>query len=211
MEIVYLGHSAFRVRGKDATIVTDPYPPESGLAMGRVNADIVTISRPGPNGALVGAVGGSPRVVAGPGEYEVGGILITGVATAMEPGRGPRNTAYVMRVEEMAVCHLGNINTRLSNQQIEDLGEVDVLLVPTGGGNTLDPAHAAAVIAQVEPSLVIPMHYGSDGGTSEGLVPVDHFMREMGAKEYTVEPRLTVSRSALGAQVKIAVLDPRRL
>ena len=111
-------------------MVTDPYTPESGLNMGKVTADIVTVSHQSPNHSNVSGVGHEPRVVSGPGEYEVAGVLIGGIATAEEPGKGPRNTAYVMRVEDISICHLGDIAGKLTNQQIEALGGVDVLLVP---------------------------------------------------------------------------------
>ena len=211
MEIVYLGHSAFRLRGKDVTVVTDPFSSNLGLNMGRISADIVTVSHKSPNHADVAAVAGDPRVVNGPGEYEVKGVLISGVATAMEPVKGPINTAYVLRIEDVTVCHLGDISARLTREQVEEIGEVDVLLVPVGGANTLDPPAASQVIAQIEPSVVVPMHYRADGSTASELLPLDQFMRETGTKEFTAEPKLTVSRGSLGQQVKIVVLEPRRI
>jgi L-ascorbate metabolism protein UlaG (beta-lactamase superfamily) len=206
-----MGHSAFRLRGKDVTIVTDPFSPDAGLSMGKVAADIVTVSHKGPSAAHVQGVANVTRVIDGPGEYEVGGVLITGVATDSEPMKGARNTVYVMRLEDISVCHLGGLRAKLSNQQIEELGEVDVLLIPAGGGDALGPDQAAQVVAQVEPTLVIPMHFHLDGNESNGLEPVDTFMREMGSKEFIREPKLNVTRTSLGSDPKVSVLEQRRV
>jgi L-ascorbate metabolism protein UlaG (beta-lactamase superfamily) len=211
VEITYLGHSAFRLRGKEVTVVTDPYPPTRTLAMGRVSADIVTVSHGSPNHSFVEGVSGVPRVVDGPGEYEVADVLIAGVATASRPGQGPENTAYVLRFDDLAVCHLGDVNNRLTNQQIEELGSIDVLLVPVGGGNALGASAAAEVVTQLDPALVVPMHYRLDGGTVEGLDPVDYFCREMGLKEVVPEAKLTVTRSSLPSELRVVVLENKRV
>ena len=211
MEITYLGHAAFRLRGKDVTIVTDPFPPSLGLTMGKPSANIVTVSRNGEHHSYIDGVGGNPRVVRGPGEYEVSDVLIAGVATAMEPGTGPTNTAYVFRFDDLAVCHLGDADNKLSNKQIEEIGDINVLLIPVGGGRVLDPVHAAEVVAQLEPSVIVPMHYKLAGSKAEGLEPVDHFVREMGAKEFVPESKLTVTKGSLGQEVRVVVLENRRV
>jgi L-ascorbate metabolism protein UlaG (beta-lactamase superfamily) len=125
-----LGHSAFRLRGKDVTIVTDPHPPDLGSSMGKVSAQIVTISHDHPHHAYAEGVAGEPRIVDGPGEYEIADVLIAGVATSSEPNRGPLNTAYVFRFDELAVCHLGNLRSKLTDEQVEEIGSINVLLVP---------------------------------------------------------------------------------
>jgi L-ascorbate metabolism protein UlaG (beta-lactamase superfamily) len=211
LEITYLGHSAFRLRGKDVTIVTDPYPPTVGIAMGKAQADIVTVSHHSQNHSFVSGVGGNPRAITGPGEYEIKDVLIAGVATASEPKVGPTNTAYVLRFDDLAVCHLGDIDTKLSNQQVEELGSIDILLIPVGGGATLGPGEAAEVVSQLEPSLVVPMHYKLPGLKVNGLQPVDHFCREMGTKDFVPESKLTVSRGSLAPEIKLVVLEHRRV
>lgn len=209
LEITYLGHSAFRLRGKDVTIVTDPFPPELGLSMGKVTADVVTVSHMSPNHSFLSGVGGLPRVIRGPGEYEVADILIAGVATETKPGLGPVNTAYVLRLDEVVLCHLGDARKSLTDEQIEAIGNIDILMLPVGGGNVLDPDVAAQVVTQLEPSYVLPMHYSFEGSTVAGLAPVDHFCREMGTKEVSPEPKLTVSRSGLPAVARVVVLESR--
>lgn len=209
MEITYLGHSAFRLRGKDVTVVTDPFPPSFGLSMGAVKADVVTVSHNSPNHNFLDGVGNGARAVRGPGEYEVAGVLIAGVATAQEPRKGPTNTAYVLRFDELAICHLGDLDDKLTDNQVEALGSIDVLLIPVGGGKALGAGPAAEVVSQLGPSLVIPMHYRVEGGTLGGLDPVDLFCREMGSKEWVPEPKLTVTRGSLPSSAKVTVLEAR--
>jgi L-ascorbate metabolism protein UlaG (beta-lactamase superfamily) len=201
-----LGHSAFRLRGKEVTIVTDPYPPTLGPSMGKVSADIVTVSHASPNHSFVSGVGGDPRVVEGPGEYEIADVLIAGVATALEPGNGPSNTA---------VCHLGDLRKRLTDQQVEEIGSIDVLLVPVGGSGALGPTEAAEVVSQLDPSVVIPMHFRLEqapggAGTRPDLLPVEHFCREMGSKDVTPETKLTLTKSTLPSEIRLVVLENRR-
>lgn len=192
------------------TVVTDPFPPGTDRGMGKLEADVVTVSHDDPNHNNVGAVGGAARAVQGPGEYEVADILIAGVATESEPMTGPTNTAYVLRFDDIAVCHLGGLRSKLDAKQIEEIGNVDVLLVPVGGNGFVGPAAAAEVVHQLEPRVVIPMEYRIDGGQSD-LEPVDHFLREMGSKEFTTEPKLTVSRNSLPPELRVVVLESRRV
>src|SRR5437588_844450 len=128
-----MGHSAFRLRGKDVTVVTDPFPPEGQVSMGKPEADVVTVSHPDQRHCFVEGVGGAAKRVDGPGEYEVADILIAGVATATEAMRGASNTAYVLRFDDLAICHLGGAHSKLDANQIEEIGNIDVLLVPVGG------------------------------------------------------------------------------
>lgn len=211
MEIIYLGLSAFRLRGKEVTIVTDPFPPDMGLSMGKVSATIVTVSHGSPNHSFTEGVADSPRVVSGPGEYEIADVLIAGVATSMEAGTGPTNTAFVFRFEDLAVCHLGDIQQRLTDKQLEELGNVDVLLVPAGGGKAVGPTEASLIVAQLEPSLVVPMHYKLPGVNVNGLEPVEIFCREMGTKDVVPEQKVSVSRGSLGQETRVTVLEPRRV
>jgi L-ascorbate metabolism protein UlaG (beta-lactamase superfamily) len=176
--------------------------------MGRVNAHIVTVSHDDPNHAYVSGIDGEPRKVEGPGEYEVADVLIAGVATATEPGAGATNTAYVLRFDELAICHLGDLNNKLSDKQVEEIGNIDVLLVPVGGGGALGPVEAAEVVSQLDPSLVVPMHYRVDG-MDAGLEPVDLFCREMGSKEFVAEQKLTITKSSLPAETRVVVLQSR--
>lgn len=179
--------------------------------MGKPSANIVTVSRSTENHSYVEGVGGDPRVIRGPGEYEVSNVLIAGVATSMEPGVGPTNTAYVLRFEDLAICHLGDATDKLTNKQIEEIGDINVLLVPVGGGKTLSPVAAAEVVAQLEPSIIVPMHYQLEGSKVGGLAPVNLFTREMGTKEFVPEQKLTVTKGSVGQEVRVVVLENRRV
>jgi L-ascorbate metabolism protein UlaG (beta-lactamase superfamily) len=179
--------------------------------MGRIVADIVTVSHNSPNHSFVAGVGNEPRLVDGPGEYEIADILIHGVATTTEPKNGALNTAYVFRFDDLTVCHLGDVREKLSDQQVEDIGSIDVLLVPVGGGRALTPARAAEVVHQLGPQVVIPMHYHLTGGPVPDLDPVDLFCREMGSKEWSAEPKAQFTRNSLPAEPRLVVLENRRI
>jgi L-ascorbate metabolism protein UlaG (beta-lactamase superfamily) len=211
VELVWIGHSCFRLRGRDATVVTDPCARASGYSMGRVTADVVTVSNPHPHHAAVDEIPNGPTVVDGPGEYEVQGVFITGVRTRPHASgeRNPRNTAYIISIDDLTVCHLGDLASILTAEQIELMKDVDVLLVPVGGHCTIGPAEAVEVISQVEPRLVLPMHYATEVSTSE-LEGVDRFLREMGLAQVEPQARLNVTRGSLPAEPTVALLQFHR-
>ncbi len=212
MEIVWLGHSCFRIRGKDITILTDPFDRSSGYNLGKVTADVVTVSHEAPDHSNVKAVGGDPKVVDGPGEYEIGGVFIIGVATRRDEGKGKekeRNTAYLMEVDDLTVCHLGDLGHILTPQQVEQMNSADVLLIPVGGSNTINASQAAEVVSQIEPRIVIPMHFKTEV-TTLPLEPVTKFLREMGVAEPVAQPKLTVNKGSLPEETTLVLLDYKR-
>ena len=213
MEIVWLGHSCFRLRAREAAIVTDPCPKSVGYNMGRPTADIITVSHDHEGHNAVQGVAGSPRVVSGPGEYEIAGVPITGIRTYHDGERGAQrgtNTVFVLEIESMRLCHLGDLGHVPTPEQVEAMGDVDILLVPVGGGSTLDAAAAAETASLLEPKLVIPMHYATPA-TTRSLDPLDRFLKEMGAAPtLTPESRLSVKRSSLPHETQVAVPDYKR-
>lgn len=212
MEIVWLGHSAFRIRCREAALVTDPCPRSSGYNMARPTADIVTVSHAHDDHSYVEGVAGTPSVVRGPGEYEIAGVLITGVPTYHDKSRGStlgKNTAYVIEAEEMRICHLGDLGHVPTPEQVEEMAGVDILLAPVGGGTALDAAGAAETVSLLEPKLVIPMHYATDASTAT-LDGLDRFLKEMGASSVAPQPRLSVNRSNLPPETHVVVLDYKR-
>lgn len=213
MEIVWLGHSCFRLRAREAAIITDPCPKSTGYSMGRPTADIITVSHDHEGHNAVQGVAGSPRVVRGPGEYEIAGVLITGIRTYHDSQQGARlgqNTAFVIETEGMRLCHLGDLGHVPTPEQVEAVGDVDILLVPVGGGSTLDAAGAAETASLLEPKLVIPMHYATPS-TTRKLDPLDRFLKEMGTSPtLTPESRLSVRRSSLPHETQVAVPDYKR-
>lgn len=194
------------------TIITDPFDKEIGLNPPRSSADIVTISHDHADHNNISAVSGEPFIVNGPGEYEVKGVRLTGCATwhDNESGRkrGP-NTVYAMMMDEISICHLGDLGQdKLSDQELELIGEADILLIPVGGVYTIGPKRAAVIVNQIEPKLVIPMHYHLPG-LKLGLGKVQDFLKEMGVNKKTPVERLTVKRKDLTAsETKIVVMKP---
>ncbi len=211
MEISWLGHSCFRIKGREAIIVTDPYDQSIGYSLGKLKANIVTSSHPHPGHGFVAGVSGDPRVVRGPGEYEIAGVFITGIRTFHDNEKGKRrgkNTVYLIEMEEMTLCHLGDLGHILSSEQVEEISNVDVLMVPVGGLSTIDAATAAEMVRLLQPKIVIPMHFKTDA-VGFKLQPVGDFLKEMGLKESSPEPRLAVTRASLPPETRVVVLDYR--
>ena len=209
MDITWLGHSCFKLRGSKATVITDPYSPNLGYSLGKPTANIVTVSHQHEGHSFVQGVGGEPRPVTGPGEYEISGVLIIGIDTFHDRERGKsrgRNTVYVMEIDEVSVCHLGDLGHVLTSEQVEEIDDVDVLLLPVGGVSTIDAPMAAEVVRQLEPKVVIPMHYNTETLNRE-LEPVDRFLKEIGVKEVSPEPKVSFTKSNLPASTQVFLLD----
>lgn len=210
MEIVWHGLSCFRLSERGyASVVTDPYDPDMGLPPLKLKADVITISHDAPGHNYRKGVKGERRVITGPGEFEIGGVFITGIAMGERKGKkgdSRLNTLYVFDFEGLTVAHLGDLAYVPSQAQIEDLGAVDVALVPVGGGSALSPSQAAEVISLIEPSTVIPMHYKT-GQLQLKLGAVSRFLSEMGIKDLDPQPSLKVSKSSLSEETQIVVLE----
>jgi len=209
MDISWLGHSCFRIRGSRATVVTDPYSPDLGYSLGKPTARIVTVSHQHPGHSYVQGIGGEPRLVVRPGEYEIDGVLIIGVATFHDADRGGKrgkNTVYLMEVDEVSICHLGDLGHVLTAQQVEEIGNVDVLLLPVGGVSTINASMAAEVVRQLEPKVVVPMHYRTPALSRE-LEPVEGFLKEVGVKEVEPQSKLSLTRSNLPASTQVFLLN----
>jgi L-ascorbate metabolism protein UlaG (beta-lactamase superfamily) len=199
------------LKGKDATIITDPYDKSLGLGTLNQKADIVTISHDHPHHSTLSGVKGEPFVVRGPGEYEVRGVFITGVWTFADNEGGKemgRNVAFLFHLDDLVVCHLGALGHTLNPQQIEALGEVDVLMVPVGGHASLTATKATEVISQLEPKVVVPMHYGT-GREQVTLDNLDKFMKEMGLKEWETRDKLALRSADMGETTQVMVLETR--
>ncbi|HLG50611.1 MAG TPA: MBL fold metallo-hydrolase [Chloroflexota bacterium] len=212
MEITWHGHAHFRLRGREGTVVTDPTFRSGGGASGRMAIDVVTVSHAHPAHCQVAQLGGEPMVLTGPGEYEVKGIVITGIQTFHDAERGRKrgkNTVFRIELDDLVVCHLGDLGHVLTSDQIDQIGNnVDVLFVPVGGGGTIDASQAIEVISLLDPRLVIPMHYRVND-LDLRLDTVDRFLREMGVTGVEAEPRLTVTRTSLPEETSVVVLQPR--
>ncbi len=209
MDITWLGHSCFRLKGSHTTIITDPYPPGLGYSLGKPGAHIVTVSHQHEGHSYVQGIGDEPRRVTGPGEYEISGVLIIGIATFHDREKGEergKNTVYVMEIDEISICHLGDLGHVLRAEQVEEIDNVDVLLLPVGGVSTIGASMAAEVVRQLEPKVVIPMHYKTQALSRE-LEPVEGFLNEIGVKQIAPQPKLSVTRSNLPLTTQVFLLD----
>jgi L-ascorbate metabolism protein UlaG (beta-lactamase superfamily) len=217
MEISWLGHACFQLRGKNVVLITDPFPPQpapvpgEGPRKGNLNASIITVSHNHSMHNFVEGVGGNPRMVRGPGEYEISDVLITGVASHHDNQRGQvhdRNTIYIIHMDDLVICHLGNLGHTLQENQLEEVADADILFIPIGGGNALNPTQAAEVISQIEPRMVIPMQY-SAASTGEISSELTLFCREMGIETIEPQPRLSVTRNSLPTEMQVVLLSIR--
>ena len=210
MELTWHGLSCFRMRERGmATVVTDPYSPNLGLPPLKLKADLVTVSHDAPGHNFVKGIKGQRLVIQGPGEFEVGNVFVTGITMAPQEqrknGAGP-NTLYLFDFDGLTVAHLGDLSYVPSQSQIEDLGTVDVALVPVGGGGALAPGEAAEIIRLIEPSIVIPMHYKTGAETLK-LGSVSRFLSEMGLSKLQPQPDLKVTKSALSDSTQVLLLE----
>jgi L-ascorbate metabolism protein UlaG (beta-lactamase superfamily) len=214
MEIVWYGHSCFRLTERNmATVVTDPYDHNAaGYEPLKLKADIVTISHEAPGHNYIATIKGKTRLITGPGEYEIGGVFITGVQTNGHNKRTdeePRNTLYVFDYDGITVAHLGDLRRVPTQMEIEALGTVNVALVPVGGGGGLTAAKAAEVVSVIEPGIVVPMHYGTPDSLIK-LAPLSKFMKEMGLGSVDAADSLKVSRGSIPEETRVVVLNYAR-
>jgi len=177
--------------------------------LGKPTARIVTVSHQHSGHSYVQGVGGEPRLVTSPGEYEIGGVLIMGIATFHDREKGKKrgkNTVYLIEADEISVCHLGDLGHVLTTEQVEELDNVDVLLLPVGGVSTLNASMAVEVVRQLEPRVIIPMHYKTEALTRE-LEPVERFLKEMGVEQVDSRPRLSLGKTSLPASTQVFLLE----
>jgi L-ascorbate metabolism protein UlaG (beta-lactamase superfamily) len=214
MEITWYGHSCFRLTERGmATVVTDPFDHAStGYEPLKLKADIVTVSHDAAGHNNAKSVKGTSHVITGPGEFEIGGVFITGVqtnGTSKKESEELRNTLYVFDYDGITVAHLGDLKRVPSQTEVEALGAVNVALVPVGGGGGLNAAKAAEVISMLEPNIVIPMHYAIKGAKLK-LDSLDKFLKEMGLSASQPEASLKVTRTALPEETHVVVLEHQR-
>lgn len=210
MDISWLGHSCFLIKGREKTIITDPCHPDTGYRLGELKADIVTVSHPHPGHSYIEAVVDSPRLIRKPGEYEIGGTFITGVAVFHDGNKGAtlgKNTIYVIEMDDVTLCHLGDLGHPLGPQSVEEIGDIDVLFVPVGEGSTVSVDVAVEVVRQLGPSIAIPMHFKT-GKSSGQLGAADKFLDKMRVREIEERPVLSVSSSSLPTSTQVVVLSP---
>ena len=207
MDITWLGHSCFRLHDADMTVVTDPYPASVGLRVDNRPAEIVTVSNPHPNHNNPEGIDGDPKVFNSPGEYEFNGVTARGVMTPLAEGqsREERNVAFTIEIGGINICHLGDISMPMNTRMIDELKPIDIVLVPAGGHCTLDVDQVYQTLQDLDAKIVIPMHYKTDGITVE-VDPIDNFVRRMGLDDVQPSPRLVVTTSNLGTDMRVVVM-----
>lgn len=209
MEITWLGYACVRIRTKQATVLMDPFERSGGLDMGRPTADIVTVSHAHPLHNHVAGVKGTPLVIDGPGEYEVQGVQILGIATSLKPPqtgeKGARNVAFLVEAEGLHVAQLGGIGVQPTAEDAEPLANVDILVLPIGEG-ALEPEQAARTVRMLEPSIIIPVGYHSDGEPDQRLKA---FLAATGIEPEAPVAKLAVQGRSLGDAQRVVLLEAR--
>jgi L-ascorbate metabolism protein UlaG (beta-lactamase superfamily) len=220
MELTWYGRTCIRLRGKDAVVVNDPYPSIVGPTGRGITGDVVTFSHPDDNhppkkATKLSRDGGTAMptsleaafVLDGPGEYEVHDVLLTGVRTYRDNEKGSergRQTAFVTELDGIHTIHLGDIGHELTEEKLADIGSVDIACVPIGG--SLNPARAAALIAQLDPRIVVPLPICDD--EADCADALKRFFHEMGAEAVT-QPKLSVTATSLPNETMTVLLESR--
>ena len=207
MDITWLGHSCFRLHDADMVVVTDPYPTSVGLRIDNRPASVVTVSNNHPNHNHAESIEGDPKVFSNPGEYEYNGVTARGVMTPLADGQPQeeRNVAFSIEIGAINICHLGDISIPLTTRLIDELKPVDVVLVPTGGHCTIDIDQVYQTLQDLDAKIVIPMHYKTEG-INVDVDSIDNFVRRMGLDEIQAQPRLVVTSTNLGTDMRVVVM-----
>jgi L-ascorbate metabolism protein UlaG (beta-lactamase superfamily) len=217
MIITWYGYSCFKIqeqsRDHEVAVLFDPYAPEGGKKLPRnLTADIVTVSHDHPRHSNTGAVAGEPFVITGPGEYEVKEAFITGVGSYHDLADGKekgRNTLYYVNVGNLHLLHLGDLKHPLEEKHMEDLHNIDILFLPVGGGDALNAKQALDVVGQIEPKIIIPMHYRTAGFCPK-CDTADPFLKAIGAGKVEALPKLKIAEKELPQEeMRVVILDPQ--
>jgi L-ascorbate metabolism protein UlaG (beta-lactamase superfamily) len=219
MDIIWYGHSCFRIKNRNLTLVTDPYDPQMvGLKLPKLEADIVTISHNHADHNFIQKVS-APKdrqlfPITGPGEYEISDCSVFGFPTYHDDQQGAQrgnNLIFIFELDDLRLAHMGDLGHQLPDELIDDVGEIDVLLLPVGGTYTLDGNQAAQLTTKIGPRMVIPMHYrlpGLSPNLAGKLTDQQPFISQLGAK-VRHESRLTVKKSDLPDELEVVILEPK--
>ncbi len=216
MDIYWGGQALFKIKGKNRTVVLDPFDPEFvGLKLPKdLQADIVLSSHDHGDHNNTKAVtplsDEPPMVFKDPGEYEVGGVVITAIASYHDDSKGSErglNTIFHLNMDGLNIVHLGDLGQSvLTEEQLNLIGDVDILLVPVGSVYTIDGKVASEIVAQLEPRIIIPMHYFIEGLKFQ-LEGVDKFLKEMGVENVTPQLKLSITKDKLPEEPQVIILS----
>lgn len=213
MDIKYLGHSSFKINFKSGSLITDPFDSSIGYNFPKESATIVTISHEHADHNNAEPIKDVRKVVKGPGEYEIEGISIIGIDSYHDDKKGEergKNTMYIFEAEDLRIAHLGDLGHKLSEKQVESLGDVDVLMLPVGGVYTIDAKLATEVVQSIEPEFVLPMHYKTKDlsqSTFGELTGVDEFCKELGMKITETKKFSLKSSDLTGEDQTVVVME----
>lgn len=215
MDIYWYGQACFRLKGKNASVVIDPYDPDfTGLKLPKdLQSNVVLTTHDHKDHNFVSAVTGSqstePMKFSEPGEYEVSGVVITGIDSFHDNSGGTergKNIIFHLLFDNLDIVHLGDLGqTKLTESQIADIGQTDILLIPVGSIYTIDSKQASDIVSQLEPRIIIPMHYKIEGLKFE-LEGVDSFLKEMGAENVSPQPKLSITKEKLPEEPQVILL-----
>jgi len=212
MNITYLGHSCFRLRGKQKTVICDPYQKSIGFTLPKSKADIVTLSHKDSTSFDIGRVEGNPFVVKGPGEYEIGGVSIYGLQVKPDEKSKQKKPSivYVINIDRYRVCYLGDLKHSLSEKQLEEIDGVDVLLVPVGEKDSFDTGKVVSLIEKIEPKVVIPMFYKTKNHVAafSARASLEDFIKAWG-REANNQEKLNLKKFTLTEDIQLVVLEQK--
>ncbi len=209
MEITWYGHSCFRIKGKEVILLIDPCPESTGYSLGKVHADIAIISHAHPGHSFLDTLQEGYRAIKGPGEYEIKDTYITGIPSYHDGEQGKKsgkNTIYVIEIEGVTLCHLGDLGHVLNPEVTGELGNVNVLFVPVGGHSTIGGQAAADLVRNLNPGYAVPMHYKTAAEKAELEFP-EKFLKELGVKGLASQPKLVVTRTNIPLSTQVVLLD----
>ncbi len=211
MEITYFGHSCFKLKTKDLTVIIDPFDPEKlGIKLPKLECDAVLLTHAHFDHNYKEGVSGYRLLVDGPGEYELTGVKIMGIPTKHggdEVEGGMQNTMYYIEAEDgVAVLHCGDLGHTLDDATLEKFGEVTALLIPVGGIYTIDAEKASKVISSIEPAFVVPMHFRTEGSKINNIDTLEKFLDEMGLENGAVKRLTSLKISSADNEVETQVI-----
>lgn len=212
MKVHWYGHAAFLITtGKGIKIITDPYKPGGGIAYQAIpdEADIVTVSHDHTDHNFVEGLPGKPQVIKGAGRHELKGVVVEGIASYHDDAGGTQrggNTIFVIDVDGIKVCHLGDLGHVLSDQEVQHIGQIDVLFIPVGGFFTIGPEEATTVADQLHPHLIFPMHVKTEKCTLP-IEPVDAFLQGKGEVRTLNTSTFSFTEDEVKAGLGIVVLQ----
>jgi len=215
MEITYIGHSSFKIKGKEISLVIDPYDPKIGYKYPKQECDVLLTTHDHFDHHYVEGVNGYKLHIDGPGEYEISNVFVNGIPAFHDAKDGTErgnDTIYLIEIDGFSILHLGDLGHELTKEHMEHIPYVDVLLIPVGGKYTIDAEIASKVISSIEPGIVIPVHYHTNDLTGvEGLASLSKFLDEMGVEgSVKKEDKLKLTnRSDIPEETTIIVLEPK--